>query len=163
MTDPLASPLPVGGAEHEIWRYLLQVVAIGEHKGAWDAKDVVRVATLHLSHDNALRREWMRERARADLAEAENRRLRARIVSETPPGQRVVELTPRLHRVCELIVAGLSNDVIGERLGLTLGTVSNAVGMVMRELEVASRAEVIVAVWSREVALRVKASHRAAA
>lgn len=61
MTTP-----PLSGPDAEIYRYLLQVVAIGVHKGAWTAADVVRVSEAHLDHPRTLRRAYLNERVRAD-------------------------------------------------------------------------------------------------
>ena len=64
-----------------------------------------------------------------------------------PPGQTnklFPELTERERQVLELIAHGLSNPVIGERLGLSEKTVRNYVSNVFTKLHVADRARAIV-------------------
>jgi DNA-binding NarL/FixJ family response regulator len=54
------------------------------------------------------------------------------------------ELTPRERQILELLAAGLSNAVIGERLGLAGKTVANNVSSIFAKLQVADRAQAIV-------------------
>lgn len=54
------------------------------------------------------------------------------------------ELTPRERDVLDLLAAGLSNAVIGERLSLARKTVANNVSSIFVKLQVAGRPEAIV-------------------
>lgn len=66
----------------------------------------------------------------------------------TPPRQAAVELTERERQVLKTIAAGLSNKVIGHKLGITEGTVKVHVKNLLHKLGLRSRVEA--AVWAME-------------
>ena len=66
----------------------------------------------------------------------------------SPPRQAVVELTDRERQVLKTIAAGLSNKVIGHKLGITEGTVKVHVKNLLHKLGLRSRVEA--AVWAME-------------
>jgi DNA-binding CsgD family transcriptional regulator len=64
----------------------------------------------------------------------------------TSPGKASLEgLTPREHDVLDLVARGLSNDVIGGRLGMSEKTVRNHVSAIFSKLGVNTRSAAIVA------------------
>jgi DNA-binding CsgD family transcriptional regulator len=66
------------------------------------------------------------------------------LVPETPAGARIAELRPREREVLELMVAGMRNREIADRLFITIRTVKFHVSNILRKLDVQSRAEVII-------------------
>jgi DNA-binding CsgD family transcriptional regulator len=66
------------------------------------------------------------------------------VVPETPAAGRIADLRPREREVLELMVAGLRNREIAQRLFITVRTVKFHVSNILRKLDVQSRAEVIV-------------------
>ncbi|CAN5858301.1 response regulator transcription factor [soil metagenome] len=54
------------------------------------------------------------------------------------------ELTERERRILDLLAAGLSNSIIGERLGIASKTVANNVSTIFTKLQVADRAQAII-------------------
>ncbi|MEZ1317823.1 two-component system response regulator NarL [Pseudomonas fluorescens] len=66
----------------------------------------------------------------------------------SPPRQAEVELTDRERQVLKTIAAGLSNKVIGHKLGITEGTVKVHVKNLLHKLGLRSRVEA--AVWAME-------------
>jgi len=66
----------------------------------------------------------------------------------SPPRQAVVELTERERQVLKTIASGLSNKVIGHKLGITEGTVKVHVKNLLHKLGLRSRVEA--AVWAME-------------
>jgi DNA-binding CsgD family transcriptional regulator len=66
------------------------------------------------------------------------------LVPETPAAGRIADLRPREREVLELMVAGLRNREIADRLFITVRTVKFHVSNILRKLDVQSRAEVIV-------------------
>jgi DNA-binding CsgD family transcriptional regulator len=62
---------------------------------------------------------------------------------ESPATQRIAELRPREREVLELMVAGLRNRDIAERLFITVRTVKFHVSNILHKLEVQSRTEAI--------------------
>ncbi len=54
------------------------------------------------------------------------------------------ELTVREREILDLLAAGLSNSVIGSRLGIAPKTVANNVSAIFMKLQVADRAQAIV-------------------
>jgi DNA-binding CsgD family transcriptional regulator len=66
------------------------------------------------------------------------------LVPETPAAGRIADLRPREREVLELMVGGLRNREIAERLFITVRTVKFHVSNILRKLDVQSRAEVIV-------------------
>ncbi|HEY2317317.1 MAG TPA: LuxR C-terminal-related transcriptional regulator [Solirubrobacteraceae bacterium] len=74
-------------------------------------------------------------------------RLPLRVVSvapDEPAAEHIAQLRPREREVVELMVAGLRNREIAERLFITVRTVKFHVSNILRKFEVQSRAEVIV-------------------
>jgi DNA-binding CsgD family transcriptional regulator len=65
-------------------------------------------------------------------------------VPETPAASRIAELRPREREVLELMVGGLRNREIAERLFITVRTVKFHVSNILRKLDVQSRTEVII-------------------
>lgn len=174
MSDPLASPVPVSGPDAEILRYLTQVVAIGQHKGTWDAAAVHRVAEAHLRHPHTLRRQLLNERAARGRAEEELERLRAKVrqltamqgapvATESPLPSRVVELSPKRYAVLELMVAGYSRQQIADKLGLSRDCAADRIRRVIADLDATGTAQVIQLVRSRQVEVRVAAAGERAA
>jgi DNA-binding CsgD family transcriptional regulator len=66
------------------------------------------------------------------------------VVPETPVAGRISQLRAREREVLELMVAGMRNRDIAERLHITVRTVKFHVSNILRKLDVRSRAEVIV-------------------
>jgi DNA-binding CsgD family transcriptional regulator len=66
------------------------------------------------------------------------------VVPETPVAGRISQLRTREREVLELMVAGMRNRDIAERLHITVRTVKFHVSNILRKLDVRSRAEVIV-------------------
>jgi DNA-binding CsgD family transcriptional regulator/signal transduction histidine kinase len=66
------------------------------------------------------------------------------LVPETPAAGRIADLRPREREVLELMVGGLRNREIAQRLFITVRTVKFHVSNILRKLDVQSRAEVIV-------------------
>jgi DNA-binding CsgD family transcriptional regulator len=66
------------------------------------------------------------------------------LVPETPAAGRIADLRPREREVLELMVGGLRNREIADRLFITVRTVKFHVSNILRKLDVQSRAEVIV-------------------
>jgi DNA-binding CsgD family transcriptional regulator len=66
------------------------------------------------------------------------------LVPETPAAARIAELRPREREVLELMVAGMRNREIADRLFITIRTVKFHVSNILRKLDVQSRAEVII-------------------
>ena len=65
------------------------------------------------------------------------------LAPETPAAERIAHLRARECEVLELMVAGLSNRDIAERLFITVRTVKFHVSNILRKLDVASRTEAI--------------------
>ena len=55
--------------------------------------------------------------------------------------ERELKITERQREVVELIAAGLSNDEVGERLGISPRTVEQHLGVVYAKLHIRRRAE----------------------
>jgi DNA-binding CsgD family transcriptional regulator len=66
------------------------------------------------------------------------------VVPETPAASRIADLRPREREVLELMVGGLRNREIAERLFITIRTVKFHVSNILHKLDVQSRAEVII-------------------
>jgi DNA-binding CsgD family transcriptional regulator len=66
------------------------------------------------------------------------------LVPETPAAEHIGLLRPREREVLELMVAGMRNREIAERLFITVRTVKYHVSHILRKFGVQSRAEVIV-------------------
>jgi DNA-binding NarL/FixJ family response regulator len=66
------------------------------------------------------------------------------LVPETPAAGRIADLRPREREVLELMVGGMRNREIAERLFITIRTVKFHVSNILRKLDVQSRAEVII-------------------
>jgi DNA-binding CsgD family transcriptional regulator/signal transduction histidine kinase len=66
------------------------------------------------------------------------------LVPETPAAEHIAQLRPREREVLELMVAGLRNREIAERLFITVRTVKFHVSNILRKFDAQSRAEVIV-------------------
>ena len=66
------------------------------------------------------------------------------LVPETPAAGQIAELRPREREVLELMVEGLRNREIADRLFITVRTVKFHVSNILHKLDVQSRAEVIV-------------------
>jgi DNA-binding CsgD family transcriptional regulator/signal transduction histidine kinase len=66
------------------------------------------------------------------------------LVPETPAAEQIAQLRPREREVLELMVAGLRNREIAERLFITVRTVKFHVSNILRKFDAQSRAEVIV-------------------
>lgn len=64
---------------------------------------------------------------------------------DSGPALRLDHLTRRQYQVLELLAEGLSNNEIGERLGLNLSTVKSHVTGVLRALNVHSRTQAVLA------------------
>ena len=67
--------------------------------------------------------------------------------SERPPG--TAPLTPLQQEILVLVVNGLTNRAIAERLGLTPGLVGVQIGRLTRAFGVASRAELVAMIEGR--------------
>jgi DNA-binding CsgD family transcriptional regulator len=78
------------------------------------------------------------------------------LVPETPAAEQIAELRPREREVLELMVAGLRNREIAERLYITVRTVKFHVSNILRKFGASSRAEVIVIAHNAGIT----ASHR---
>jgi DNA-binding NarL/FixJ family response regulator len=66
------------------------------------------------------------------------------LAPETPGAESFSQLRAREREVLELMVAGMRNRDIAERLFITVRTVKFHVSNILRKLDVQSRAEVIV-------------------
>jgi DNA-binding CsgD family transcriptional regulator len=66
------------------------------------------------------------------------------VVPETPAAGRIADLRPREREVLELMVGGMRNREIAERLFITIRTVKFHVSNILRKLDVQSRTEVII-------------------
>jgi DNA-binding CsgD family transcriptional regulator/signal transduction histidine kinase len=66
------------------------------------------------------------------------------VVPETPAAGRIANLRPREREVLELMVGGMRNREIAERLFITIRTVKFHVSNILRKLEVESRTDVII-------------------
>ncbi|HUE25592.1 MAG TPA: LuxR C-terminal-related transcriptional regulator [Solirubrobacteraceae bacterium] len=66
------------------------------------------------------------------------------IIPETPAAGRIADLRPREREVLELMVGGMRNREIAERLFITIRTVKFHVSNILRKLDVQSRTEVII-------------------
>ena len=66
------------------------------------------------------------------------------LIPETPTATHIAELRPREREVLELMVSGLRNREIAERLFITVRTVKFHVSNILRKFDAQSRAEVIV-------------------
>jgi FixJ family two-component response regulator len=60
---------------------------------------------------------------------------------------RIEDLEADLFKVASLVADGASNQEVASQLGLPLGTVKNRMGAIFRELNISSRADLIVGVW----------------
>ncbi len=58
-------------------------------------------------------------------------------------GEQAVELTPREKEILELMAEGLSNQVMAERLGISINTVRNHIQNVLAKLDVHSKLEAV--------------------
>ena len=66
------------------------------------------------------------------------------LVPDAPAAEHIAQLRPREREVLELMVAGLRNREIAERLFITVRTVKFHVSNILRKFDAQSRAEVIV-------------------
>src|ERR1700760_1177376 len=66
------------------------------------------------------------------------------LVPEAPAAEHIAQLRPREREVLELMVAGMRNREIAERLFITVRTVKFHVSNILRKFDAQSRAEVIV-------------------
>jgi DNA-binding CsgD family transcriptional regulator len=66
------------------------------------------------------------------------------LVPETPAAGRIADLRPREREVLELMVGGMRNRDIAERLFITIRTVKFHVSNILHKLDVQSRADVII-------------------
>ncbi len=70
-------------------------------------------------------------------------------VPAAPPGvEPVVALTPREREILLLLAQGYTNQEIGERLALSIGTVKNHLSVIFAKLNVRDRTQA--ALWARE-------------
>jgi DNA-binding NarL/FixJ family response regulator len=76
-------------------------------------------------------------------------------VPEAPAAEYIGQLRPREREVLELMVAGLRNREIGERLFITVRTVKFHVSNILRKFEAQSRAEVIVLAHNAGISGRI--------
>jgi DNA-binding NarL/FixJ family response regulator len=69
-----------------------------------------------------------------------------RLLTDRPPASAPAfpELTPREREVLDLIAAGLTNQAVATRLGLTAKTIGNHTSTIFAKLQVAGRAEAII-------------------
>jgi DNA-binding CsgD family transcriptional regulator/signal transduction histidine kinase len=87
-------------------------------------------------------------------------RLPLRVVSlvpDAPAAEQISQLRPREREVLELMVAGLRNREIAERLFITVRTVKFHVSNILRKFDAQSRAEVIVLAHNAGISGRVSA------
>jgi DNA-binding CsgD family transcriptional regulator len=77
------------------------------------------------------------------------------LVPETPADEHIAKLRPREREVLELMVAGLRNREIAERLFITVRTVKFHVSNILRKFDAHSRAEVIVLAHSAGITRQV--------
>lgn len=68
---------------------------------------------------------------------------RQRTVEQAEIGERISQLTPREHEVMDLVVEGLTNKVIANRLGTSQRTVEVHRASVMRKMKVDSVAQLV--------------------
>jgi DNA-binding NarL/FixJ family response regulator len=66
------------------------------------------------------------------------------LVPETPAAGRIADLRPREREVLALMVGGMRNREIAERLFITIRTVKFHVSNILHKLDVQSRTEVII-------------------
>jgi DNA-binding CsgD family transcriptional regulator len=120
--------LPLEGEQRELLRLLARGLSVR-----------AAAARLHLSPRTAERR---LSEARAALGAATNAEavLRAGGVELTPRGEGV---TPREFEVLELVAAGLRDDEIAARLGISPSTVATLVRSSMERLEARTRVEAV--------------------
>jgi DNA-binding CsgD family transcriptional regulator len=79
------------------------------------------------------------------------------LVPETPADEHIAKLRPREREVLELMVAGMRNREIAERLFITVRTVKFHVSNILRKFDAHSRAEVIV--LAHNAGITPQASH----
>jgi len=88
------------------------------------------------------------DRAQQALAEQSQRRQQSELKAEI--AQRIRSLTPREHEVMELIVEGLANKVIANRLGTSQRTVEVHRANVMRKMQADSVARLVHLVFAAD-------------
>jgi RNA polymerase sigma factor (sigma-70 family) len=88
------------------------------------------------------------DRVQQALAEQSHRRQQH--ASKAEIAQRIQSLTPREHEVMELIVEGLANKVIANRLGTSQRTVEVHRASVMRKMQADSVAQLVHLVFAAD-------------
>ena len=83
------------------------------------------------------------------------------VVPETPATGRIADLRPREREVLELMVGGLRNREIAERLFITIRTVKFHVSNILHKLDVQSRTEVIILAHNAGISAPEEFSHAA--
>jgi DNA-binding CsgD family transcriptional regulator/signal transduction histidine kinase len=78
------------------------------------------------------------------------------LVPEAPAAEHIAQLRPREREVLELMVAGMRNREIAERLFITVRTVKFHVSNILRKFDAQSRAEVIVLAHHAGISGRVQ-------
>lgn len=168
MTRPLAGP------EAVIFDLLQRVVAIGRHRRAWQARDVVRVTVEHLDAGHVTRAlAEARQRAdraerRANAAEARCRQLEAQgpraagAADDYLPPRRVVELRPAEYECFAEFAEGRPKGAIAKELGLSPGTVANYVSHAAQLIGAETAAQAAALVNRNVVQIRMKPRSAAA-
>ncbi len=82
------------------------------------------------------------EAAEYALAEEEFDRPVAPVPEQIPPGEPIVELTPRENEIAALVARGLTNRQIAQELSISERTAGNHVAKILRKLGLRSRAQI---------------------
>jgi DNA-binding CsgD family transcriptional regulator len=135
----------------DAWREAARLLAASERARdriglrRWPAEEHANIAQRRTARDRlsdaAFESAWAEGRAlTVDEAVAYARRARG---ERRRPATGWASLTPAEQRVVALVVEGLTNQQIGERLFMSLGTVKTHLGHVFTKLELGSRTELV--------------------
>jgi predicted ATPase/DNA-binding SARP family transcriptional activator/DNA-binding CsgD family transcriptional regulator len=90
----------------------------------------------------------LEEAAEYALAKEEIDRSTTPVQEQIPPGEPIVELTPRENEIAALVARGLTNRQIAQELSISERTAGNHVAKILRKLGLGSRAQIVS--WAAE-------------
>jgi predicted ATPase/DNA-binding SARP family transcriptional activator/DNA-binding CsgD family transcriptional regulator len=94
----------------------------------------------------------LEEAAEYALAKEEFDRPTTSVQEQIPPGEPIVELTPRENEIAALVARGLTNRQVAQELSISERTAGNHVAKILRKLRLRSRAQI--GGWAAERQLR---------